>query len=219
MPVGTWRRRIKRTAGVALLAVVYWLTVRPRMLNLGATSAEVGRSLPGDDLLPDAGAESTMAITVDAPSDAIWPWLRQLGQEQGGFYSYEWAENRIVPEWQDLEVGDTVRLGRADRLPDATLEVAEFVPEESLVLWTPDDPPWWVWAFVLEPIDETTTRLLVRSRIRLPENPLVRAASLAALDPVSSLMTYGMLQGIRRRAERLARAGRSATESDPSWGR
>jgi hypothetical protein len=170
MPVGTWRRRIEQAASVALLGLVYWTSVRPRMLNWGATPAEVARSLPGDDLLPDAGAESTMAITVDASPDATWLWLCQLGQEQGGFYSYEWAENlvgldihnadRIVPEWQDLAVG------------------------------------------------ETTTRLLVRSRIRLPENPVVRAVSLAALDPVSSLMTYGMLQGIRRRAERLARTGR-----------
>jgi hypothetical protein len=225
MPVRTWRRRIEQVAGLALLGLVYWTTVRPRMLNWGATPAEVARTLPGDDLLPDAGAESTMAITVDTPPDAIWPWLCQLGQEQGGFYSYEWAENlvgldihnadRIVPEWQDLAVGDAVRLGRADRFPDATLEVAAFDPEASLVLRTPDDPPWWVWAFVLEPVGVTTTRLLVRSRIRLPENPVVRGASLVALDPVSSLMTYGMLQGIRRRAERLARTGRAGTVSDP----
>ena len=225
-PIGMWRRRIKRTAAFALLGVLYWTQVRPRMLNCGATPEEVNRSLPGDGLLPDAAAESTMAITVDAPPDAIWPWLRQLGQEQGGFYSYEWAENlvgldihnadRIVPEWQDLQVGDTVRLGRADRFPDARLEVAEFDSEESLVLRTPEDPTWWIWAFVLEPLDKTTTRLLVRSRIRLPENPVLRVASLVALDPVSSLMTYGMLQGIRSRAERLARTGSTATASGPS---
>ena len=224
--MGRWRRRIGRLFGVVLLGTVYWVLVRPRMLNWGATPAEVSRSLPGDDLLPNADAESTMAITIDAPPDAIWPWLRQLGQEQGGFYSYEWAENlvgldihnaeRIVPEWQNLEVGDAVRLGRADRFPDATLEVAEFDPEESLVLWTPDDPPWWVWAFVLEPTDETTTRLLVRSRIRLPENPVLRAVSLAVLDPMSSLMTYGMVRGIRRRAERLVRMETAAPGSDPT---
>ncbi|WP_220222492.1 hypothetical protein [Haloplanus salinus] len=71
-----------------------------------------------------------MAITIDAPPDAIWPWLRQLGQEQGGFYSYEWAENlvgldihnaeRIIPDWQTLKIGDAVRLGRADRRNDDT---------------------------------------------------------------------------------------------------
>jgi len=213
-------------AGVAFLVTAYWELLRPRMLNWGATPAEVARPFPGDDLLPDPGAESTMAVDISASPDAVWPWLVQLGQEQAGFYSYEWAENlvglgihnatQIQPEWQDLEVGDTVRLGRADRFPDATLEVAEFDPEESLVLWTPDDPTWWVWSFVLEPIDEMTTRLLVRSRIRLPENPVVRISSLVALDPVSSLMTCGMLRGIRSRAERLVRTETAATGSDPS---
>ncbi|WP_254280500.1 hypothetical protein [Haloarcula marina] len=79
-----------------------------------------------------------MAITIDIPSDAIWPWPRQLGQERDRFYSYEWAENLvvldihsadcIVPEWQDLAVGDTNRLGQADRFPDATLEVVKLNP-------------------------------------------------------------------------------------------
>ena len=212
-----WRRRIGRTAGGILLVTAYWELFRPRMLNWGATETEIARPFPGDDLLPTPGAESTMAIDISAPPDAVWPWLVQLGQEQGGFYSYEWAENlvglgihnadEIRSEWQNLAVGDTVRLGRADRFPEAILEVAAFDPEKSLVLRTPDDPTWWVWSFVLEPIDEATTRLLVRSRIRLPENPMIRVASLAALDPVSSLMTYGMPQGIRHSAERLADRG------------
>ena len=222
--VRRWRRRIEPAAGVVLLGVAYWTYVRPRMLNWGAAPAEKRRSLPGDDLLPDADAESTMAIDIDAPPDAIWPWLVQLGQERGGFYSHEWAENlvgldihnadRIVPEWQDLSVGDTVRLGRADRFPDATLEVAALDPERSLVLLTPGDSTWWVWSFVLDPVDETTTRLLVRSRIRLPENPAVRVAAQSVLDPVTFVMTRGMLRGLRSRAERLASQRTSTIESD-----
>jgi hypothetical protein len=194
------------------------------MLNWGATSAEVEKWLPGDDLLADADAASTMAITVDAPPDAIWPWLRQLGQERGGFYSYEWAENlvgldihnadRVVPEWQDRSVGDTVRLGRADRFPDATLEVVELDPGRSLVLRTPDEPAWWVWSFVLESVDDRTTRLLVRSRIRLPANPAVRIGVQSVLDPVTVLMTYGMLRGLRERAERLAERPTSQVGSE-----
>ena len=49
--MGRWRRRIGRMFGVVLLGTVYWVLVRPRMLNWGATPAEVSRSLPGDDLL------------------------------------------------------------------------------------------------------------------------------------------------------------------------
>ena len=211
----TWRRRLRRAVGAVLLGAAYWTLIRPRMLNWGATPEEGRRSFPGDDLVPDADAESTMAVDIDAPPDAVWPWLCQLGQDRGGFYSHEWAENlvgldvhnadRIVPEWQDLAVGDTVRLGRADRYPDATLEVAALDPARSLVLVTPDDPAWWVWSFVLDPIDGTTTRLIVRSRVRLPGTPAVRVAALAVLDPVTFVMTHGMLRGIRSRAERLAR--------------
>lgn len=210
---GGWRRRLRLAAAAALLGAAYWTVVRPRLLNWGATPAESGRRLPGDDLLPEPDAESTMAVTIDAPPGAVWPWLRQLGQDRGGFYSYEWAENlvgldihnadRVVPEWQDLSVGDPVRLATEDRFPDAALEVAAIEPERSLVLRTPDEPTGWVWSFVLDP-DDGTTRLLVRSRIRLPANPAVRVAARAVLDPVAWFMTRGMLRGLRSRAERQA---------------
>ena len=219
-----WKGRIEWLVSGTLLGAAYWMLVRPRMLNWGATPEEVRASLPGDDRLPEPDAESTMAISIDATTGAIWPWLRQLGQEQGGFYSHEWAENifgldihnadRIVPEWQELSVGDTVRLGQADRFPDATLAVVAFEPERALVLQTPDEPTGWVWSFVLDPIDESTTRLLVRSRIRLPKNPVVRVAAQLVLDPVMSIMTHGMLRGIRSRAERLETAQPTTDASD-----
>jgi hypothetical protein len=203
---GRWRRRLRRTAGLAVLGVAYWTLLRPRLLHWGATRAEVERSLPGDDLLSEATAESTMAITIGAPPDAIWPWLRQLGQGRGGFYSYEWAENlvgldihnadEIRPEYQSLSVGDRIRLARADRFPEATLEVAALDPERSLVLAHTAEPTGWVWSFVLDPVDEATTRLLVRSRVRLPDNPLARVAAQSVLDPVTFVMTRGMLRGI-----------------------
>ncbi len=218
------RRRLRRTTAAALLGVAYWTLVRPRMLNWGATAVEARTEFPGDELLPDPDAESTMAITVHAPPGDIWPWLLQLGQERGGFYSYEWAENlvgldvhnadHVFTEWQDLSVGDTIRLGSADRYPDAELDVAAMEPRRSLVLQTPTDPRWWVWSFVLDPVDETATRLLVRSRIRLPQNPALRVASQSVLDPVTFVMTRGMLLGIRNRAEQLAATPREAVPDE-----
>ncbi|KAB1189256.1 hypothetical protein GJR98_09695 [Haloferax sp. MBLA0077] len=184
-------------------------------MNWGATPAESRRPLPGDALIPEPDGESTMAISIDAPPEEIWPWLRQLGQGRGGFYSYEWAENlvgldihnadELIPEYQDLDIGDTVRLGDPDRFPDTTLEVVVLSPEQALVLQSPTQPPWWVWSFVLDPVTETETRLVVRSRIRLPQNPVVQFASQAVLDPVTFVMTRGMLLGIKTRVESTAR--------------
>ena len=88
----------------------------------GATADEIGRALPGDDLVPTPRQRYTRAITINASSDAIWPWLAQMGQGRGGLYSYDWLENLIgcdihsvdwiVPAFQDLQVGDAVRLGQ-----------------------------------------------------------------------------------------------------------
>ena len=50
----------------------------------------------------------------------LWPWLAQLGQDRGGFYSYQWLENlagcqmenadRIRPKWQHRALGETVHV-------------------------------------------------------------------------------------------------------------
>src|SRR5689334_7890503 len=95
---------------VAVAAYAAWL--RPMHLRWGATSQEVSRPLPGDDLVPHPKGKSTHAITINSPAPNIWPWLVQLGQNKGGFYSYSWLENlvgchmrntdRIVGEWQDV---------------------------------------------------------------------------------------------------------------------
>jgi hypothetical protein len=107
-------------AGVAL--------VRARSLRWGATYEELNTALPGDELVPDADLTATRAVTVDAGAGDVWPWIAQLGQGRGGFYSYDVLENlvgldihsadRIVPEWQGIEVGDEVKFpspGRHER--------------------------------------------------------------------------------------------------------
>lgn len=73
----------------AAAPVVYLLAVRPRMQRWGATYEEIRQPLPGDELIPDPAFESTRAVTVNAPVEAVWPWLAQVGQDRGGFYSYD----------------------------------------------------------------------------------------------------------------------------------
>jgi hypothetical protein len=83
----------------------------------GATRDEIARAYPGDELVTDADSGATMATTLPAPPERVWPWLAQMGGDRGdrgGWYSWDWLDNsgessadRIVPEWQSLEVGST----------------------------------------------------------------------------------------------------------------
>jgi hypothetical protein len=183
-----------------LAALAYALRVRPWLLAWGATDDELEKSLPGDDLVSDPGNESTRAITIEAPVEEVWPWLAQIGQDRGGFYSYEWLENlagcrmrnadRIHPEWQERDVGETVFLHPANGL-----KVALFEPKRVLALkgWG---------AFVLEPLDdERRTRLIARGR---GQPGLASVAYTLLLEIPHFIMERKMLLGIKERAERAA---------------
>ena len=87
----------------------------------GATRAEGRATLPGDELVPSPRWQSTRAITIDAPPDAVWPWVVQMGfpSHRAGWYTPHWLDgqmwriearsaDRIVPELQQLAVGDRV---------------------------------------------------------------------------------------------------------------
>lgn len=158
-------------AGAAALSA-YILVIRPWHLRWGATDAEVHQTLPGDDFVKQPRYVSTHAVTIRAPAAAVWPWLVQMGQGRGGLYSYDWLENlvgcdihsadRIIPELQNAEVGDTVRLVPEDSSFPLAFDVAVIEPERALVLRTPGDPdasmaagyPDATWAFVLSKLDE-----------------------------------------------------------------
>jgi hypothetical protein len=193
-------RKPHRVAFAGTLAtLVYALRVRPWLLAWGATEDEPQRSLPGDELVSDPGNESTRAVTIEAPVEEVWPWLAQIGQDRGGFYSYEWLENlagcrmrnadRIHPEWQERDVGETVFLHPANGL-----KVALFEPKRVLALkgWG---------AFVLEPLDERRTRLIARGR---GQPGLASVAYTLLLEIPHFIMERKMLLGIKERAERAA---------------
>ena len=81
----------------------------------GADPALAAGTLPGDELVVDPFAVDTRTLEIDAPPAAIWPWFVQMGDDRGGEYSYSLfgfphrkGADRIVPEWQDLAVGDRI---------------------------------------------------------------------------------------------------------------
>lgn len=207
----SWRRPLTRgllTMG-ALAPWVYALAVRPWLVRWGASDDEVRRPLPGDDVVPEPAAQSTRAVTIHAPAAEVWKWLVQIGQGRAGFYSYDWLENlagidihsadRIEPAWQSLAEGDFVRAAPGQRIPDAGWTVAALEPERALVLrgWG---------AFVLDPIDDHTTRLIARSR--MPGRPALLAALRNAMtwELPHFIMERKMLLGIKERAERVQRS-------------
>lgn len=182
--------------------------------NWGATRAERDMTLPGDELVPDPAEVITRAVTVNAPAAQAWPWLVQIGQGRGGMYSYDRLENlfglrihsarRIHQEWQELKVGDEVRLVRPGWLgmkKGFALPVARIDPGRAIVLREePPAQPWnAVWSFHLLPVDARECRLLSRSRAVSQHGP-ARLAS-HVMDPVTLLMTRKMLLGLKERAE------------------
>ena len=201
--------------GVSLV-IGYAILLRRPLLTWGATPAEAAMQLPGDDVLPRSDLTATRAITIEAGAAQVWPWLVQLGQGRGGFYSYDALENlvgcdihsadRIVPAWQHLAVGDEVHLH-----PEVALSVAAVEPDHALVLrgavsatgGQQSAPYDFTWAFVLRDGGAGTTRLLIRERYAY-----VQPAAAALVEPVavvSFVMTQRMLRGIRDRAERAGR--------------
>src|ERR1035437_10048332 len=82
--------------GLALAGgLVYAFALRPWFLRWSATSAELSKPLPGDDGVGQPMSGCTRAITIDAPPEKVWPWIAQIGQGRGGFYSYTWLENLV----------------------------------------------------------------------------------------------------------------------------
>jgi hypothetical protein len=139
----------------------------------------------------------------------VWPWLAQMGSGRGGAYTYDWIENLfglgmhsaddILPEHQDIKVGDAFRLGPGR--PHMRFEVVD--PDRALVFRLEDGS--WVWSFTLRAVDGVT-RLLSRNRIATRRaSAASRLATMVVMEPGSLVMERKMLLGIRDRAERLAR--------------
>jgi hypothetical protein len=217
---------------LVVLAVLYLAVLRPWHLRRGATDAEVRRSLPGDDLVPDPKSGYTHAVTVKASVSEVWPWLAQIGYKRAGWYSHDWlhrlmgiagsvddehhSATRIIPDLQDLKVGDVVEIA-----PGMGYVVASIDPERLLILQSRVDTGKWEslssndplpekylcssWVWLLEEIDEKTTRLIVR--VRGDYNPgLLSTLSVGIPNELGSLvMQPKTLRVLKQRAEMSAR--------------
>lgn len=197
--------------GIGTLAAAgvgaYAFLVRPWHLRWGATDEECKEPLPGDELVPQPRHVNTHAITINAPVADVWPWLAQIGQTRGGFYSYTSLENlvgcqmknadHIVPEWQSLQAGDVVWLHpKAPPLPVLLVE-----PYQAMVLGRAMEG---TWGLYLKQIDDKTTRLIVRGRYDSKPGLKGWLGNYVLFEPAHFVMERKMMLGIKERAEQMA---------------
>ena len=187
----------------------------------GATSDEIAQILPGDDLTTHPTLLWTNAIGINAPPAQVWPWIAQIGDTRGGFYSYTFIENQvgaltgaenyivvytnanaIHPEWQNPQPGEPLIQGS---LKVRTVEPGRYLLADSIL----PSPFLWVWGWFLEPAaGGAATRLISRFAIEVPatagDNPVMGFL----LNVGGFVMQQNMLQGIKLRAE---------GQTEPAW--
>ncbi len=210
------RHEVAVFAAVLVMAYVFCAGVLwPWHRAWGSAPSEQTMALPGDRPDRNPAFEIQHAVTIDAPPSAVWPWLMQLGQDRGGFYSYDWLErafgvqirnvNEIRPEWQRREVGELLRATQPTYLggmfgPDLGWTIKDVQVERALVL------EYWG-AFVLLPTEDGKTRFIIRTTVSNERIP----AWAAALDVLTFqlphfIMERRMMLEIKSLAEATANA-------------
>lgn len=218
-PMGRFAKAVFWILGlIALSLFLYLVWIRPWYMHWGASESEIQMALPGDEIVLEPRSSSTRAITIQAPVEQVWPWIVQMGYQRAGWYAYDWIErilgyaefvdgdhsaNRIVPELQDVEVGETMYWR-----PQISQRVALVEIDQTLLLQTgeptgveadPENYSYSSWVFYLQRMDATTTRLIVRYRSDYAGAPNWLRNTLN--EPWHFIMEQKMMRGIRSRAE------------------
>lgn len=158
---------------------------------------EVDRRMPGDEIVVNPTFVATRAVTIHADPGRIWPWIVQIGYKKAGFYSWDFLDNggipstrRVIPEYQDLRVGDRIPLSDDDSALVSVLETNEYL----VLVFEPDTLGTWAWG--LYEGEAGTTRLVTRLRVRTAS-----FFSRLMLEYFEIIMMRKHMLGIRDRAE------------------
>ena len=217
VPIGVRKLAAVIVAAIAVFAL-FFSVVRPLYLRWGATDAELATVFPGEEIFPVAGSRSVRGVTVGAPADEVWPWVAQIGQDRGGFYSYEVLEDlvgcempratRVMPEHQAWREGDQMwmypkqKLGGAGGARLVAHEPGRILMFASRALGaTVDQPEAGVWGFVVQALDGGRSRLLAVSRSAPEASPIAAAFGRAVFEPAHYVMERRMLLNLRTLAE------------------
>ncbi len=190
---------------LALVGVIMTILLTPWMDRWGATGQEVAATYPGDELVVHPASFVNRAVTINAKPEQIYPWIVQLGAGKGGMYSYSFFEtnilrcelinaDRIHEEWQNLKVGDLVKM--CPNEPPSPYIVAQIEPNQTIVMGHQENGKWVdLWQFVLTLQADGTTRLILRTRT------MAVGGFWDIIHPGVFIMERGMLLGIKQRAE------------------
>ena len=166
-------------AAVTSTLVIVWAAILlwrcgPATLTARSVKADTRERLevlPGDEVIGDALASLTHAVTIRCPPRDVWPWIVQMGAgSRAGWYSYDFIDNGRRPSATRVVAGlQTIAVGTVfPALPGATdaFIVHSYDPEHHLVIGWPSAEGVWLmtWAFVLKPTSDGGTRLVVRAR-------------------------------------------------------
>ena len=157
----------RRTAFVGL-TLLYYFFLRPQLRKWGTRLGEAQRRLPGDEIVPSPNFETTHAVNIDAPPEAVWPWIAQMGRELTGYYALDLLTNQGIPSVtflrQDIPAPDV------DQVMDGGYRILEVLPGRLLLFGGFDlKLPLGVsqdvtYLYLLERRRDGRTRLLVRRR-------------------------------------------------------
>lgn len=217
LPVGAQKLLAVIVAAIAVFTM-FSSVVRPWYLRWGATEAELSAAYPGEELFPDAGARSVRAVTVAMPADKVWPWLAQIGQDRGGFYSYEVLEDlvggdmpratRILPEHQAWRPGDQLWMYPKERQNGAgSARLVAHEPGRHLMFASralgasKNEPEAGLWGFLVYPLDEEHARVLAVSRSTREPNAIAAGFARTVFEPAHYVMERRMLVNVRTLAE------------------
>lgn len=179
--------------------------MRIPLQHWGATTAEIDAPMAGDDLIEGDAVDGTRAISIDAPRELVFDYLRQMGFGRAGWYSYDLLDNlgrrsadEINDEWLVQQAGEEVPGGPiafiapiVDRPNAYVLQV----PQRRVTGHQLD----FTLAYELKAIGDAT-RLVSRVRIAI-NGPLGRPLAVALLAGDGAMVRKQLL-GIAERAER-----------------
>ncbi|MEO8541886.1 MAG: SRPBCC family protein [bacterium] len=207
------RKQLATITGAAVAVAAFPLFVKRRFTpwqrNWGATEDEQLRVMPGDDFVVAPEYVTTRAITVDAPPDAIYPWLAQMGYRRGGLYSYDFLDRLfgfldapsskvILPHSQDLKPGDVIPVGKGEPFP-----VKDLKKDEFLLLAGESEGIRWTWATALYPAEDGMTRLVTRNTGAGMGDGFPKRLMFLGVDLAAFIMVRRWLKVLKARSETL----------------